>query len=169
MKTTKAKAAIVKTNIQLLPTVYILTIASFGYVSTKKVEIIGADEGIRTLDIRLGRTALYQLSYIRKLAPQDGFEPPTRRLTVVCSTTELLGNKLAVLFTCTIAGGYHKPLRNMVQQTVLLVIGIPSRIRTSTSGFGDRYAAVNTKGTKNGAGERVRTADHFVGNEELYH
>lgn len=141
MKTTKAKAATVKTNIQLLPTAYILTIASFGYVSTKKVEIIGADEGIRTLDIRLGRTALYQLSYIRKLAPQDGFEPPTRRLTVVCSTTELLGNKT----------------------------GIPSRIRTSTSGFGDRYAAVNTKGTKNGAGERVRTADHFVGNEELYH
>ncbi len=29
------------------------------------------------------------------------------------------------------------------------ISGIPSRIRTSTSGFGDRYAAVNTKGTKN--------------------
>ena len=26
------------------------------------------------------------------LAPQDGFEPPTGRLTAVCSATELLGN-----------------------------------------------------------------------------
>ena len=28
------------------------------------------------------------------MAPQDGFEPPAKRLTVACSTAELLGNKL---------------------------------------------------------------------------
>ena len=27
-----------------------------------------------------------------KVAPRDGFEPPARRLTVVCSTAELPGN-----------------------------------------------------------------------------
>ena len=26
------------------------------------------------------------------MAPRDGFEPPARRLTVVCSTAELPGN-----------------------------------------------------------------------------
>ena len=28
------------------------------------------------------------------MAPQDGFEPPAKRLTVACSTAELLGNKM---------------------------------------------------------------------------
>ncbi len=28
---------------------------------------------------------------IKKMAPQDGFEPPAKRLTVACSTAELLG------------------------------------------------------------------------------
>ncbi len=28
----------------------------------------------------------------KDLAPRDGFEPPARRLTVVCSTAELPGN-----------------------------------------------------------------------------
>lgn len=31
---------------------------------------------------------------IRKLAPRDGFEPPTNRLTVDCSTAELPGSSL---------------------------------------------------------------------------
>lgn len=48
----------------------------------------GAGEGVRTLDIRLGRPILYQLSYTRKnchyfgyelslnLVEGEGFEPP---------------------------------------------------------------------------------------------
>ncbi len=35
------------------------------------------------------RSAIYKE---RKMAPQAGFEPATKRLTVACSTTELLGN-----------------------------------------------------------------------------
>ena len=30
----------------------------------------------------------------QKMAPEDGFEPPTRRLTAGCSTAELFGNNL---------------------------------------------------------------------------
>ena len=30
------------------------------------------------------------------MAPRDGFEPPARRLTVVCSTAELPGNMIKV-------------------------------------------------------------------------
>ncbi len=29
-----------------------------------------------------------------KMAPEEGFEPPTQRLTAACSTTELLRNEL---------------------------------------------------------------------------
>ncbi len=32
-----------------------------------------------------------ELRYIKEVAPRDGFEPPARRLTVVCSTAELPG------------------------------------------------------------------------------
>jgi hypothetical protein len=31
-----------------------------------------------------------------KLAPQEGLEPPTRALTVRCSTSELLGNNFVI-------------------------------------------------------------------------
>ncbi len=34
----------------------------------------------------------YRKTAFDKMAPQAGFEPATRRLTAVCSATELLGN-----------------------------------------------------------------------------
>ena len=43
---------------------------------------IGAGDGTRTRDLRLGRPLLYQLSYARFLAPGAGLEPATRGLTV---------------------------------------------------------------------------------------
>ena len=52
-----------------------------------------AGEGVRTLDIQLGKLALYQLSYTRNAhskEPQIGIEPMTARLRIECSTTELL-------------------------------------------------------------------------------
>ena len=37
-------------------------------------------------------------NYNMKMAPRDGFEPPARRLTVVCSTAELPGiNRLTLV------------------------------------------------------------------------
>jgi hypothetical protein len=55
-------------------------------------EINGAGEEVRTLDIQLGRLALYQLSYTRItilifVVARDGFEPSkvyTDRFTVCC-------------------------------------------------------------------------------------
>ena len=53
---------------------------------------IGADDQVRTGDIGLGRTALYQLSYIRKLAGEEGLEPSAYDTKNRCSTIELLSN-----------------------------------------------------------------------------
>ena len=41
-----------------------------------------------------GDLYIYGGHHIRKLAPRDGFEPPAKRLTVACSTTELPGKSL---------------------------------------------------------------------------
>ena len=47
----------------------------------------GADDGARTRYLHLGKVALYQMSYIRKLlVPPDGIEPSTRGFSVLCST-----------------------------------------------------------------------------------
>ena len=47
---------------------------------------IGADDGARTRYLHLGKVALYQMSYIRKLVPPAGIEPATRGFSVRCST-----------------------------------------------------------------------------------
>ena len=49
------------------------------------------------------------------MAPRDGFEPPARRLTVVCSTAELPGNiylKCSIKFVLNIKKGKCKKLKN---------------------------------------------------------
>ena len=46
----------------------------------------GADDGARTRYLHLGKVALYQMSYIRKLVPSVGIEPTTRGFSVLCST-----------------------------------------------------------------------------------
>ena len=46
----------------------------------------GAVDEARTRDLHLGKVALYQLSYYRKMVPRDGIEPSTRRFSVYCST-----------------------------------------------------------------------------------
>lgn len=64
---------------------------------------LGAEEGTRTLDLLLGKEALYQLSYFRSNHPTSrsrqglshvleremGLEPTTPSLGSWCSTTEL--------------------------------------------------------------------------------
>ena len=42
-----------------------------------------------------------------KLAPQGGFEPPAKRLTVACSTAELLGNSMLMLAPQRRDGGLY--------------------------------------------------------------
>ena len=37
----------------------------------------GAVDETRTRDLHLGKVALYQLSYYRKMVPWGGIEPPT--------------------------------------------------------------------------------------------
>ena len=46
----------------------------------------GAVDETRTRDLNLGKVALYQLSYYRRMVPWGGIEPPTRRFSVYCST-----------------------------------------------------------------------------------
>ncbi|CAI8875178.1 hypothetical protein EMIT07CA2_30002 [Brevibacillus sp. IT-7CA2] len=54
----------------------------------------GADEGSRTLDLRLGKATLYQLSYVRILmAGVLGFEPRNDGVKVRCLTAWLYPNK----------------------------------------------------------------------------
>ncbi len=72
--------------------------------------IFGASSWERSKDLCVINTLLYHWAneayqtdvlFIQKhicLAPQDGIEPPTKWLTVTCSTAELLGNKLYLNF-----------------------------------------------------------------------
>ncbi len=47
----------------------------------------GANDEARTRYLHLGKVALYQMSYIRKImVPPGGIEPPTRGFSVPCST-----------------------------------------------------------------------------------
>ena len=46
----------------------------------------GAGDGARTRHLRLGKAALYQMSYSREMVPQSGLEPPTQGFSVPCST-----------------------------------------------------------------------------------
>ena len=48
-----------------------------GFVATvnPKNRIFGAGNEVRTRDLNLGKVALYQLSYSRKMASPRGFEP----------------------------------------------------------------------------------------------
>ena len=47
----------------------------------------GAGDGARTRHLRLGKAALYQMSYSRSyMVPQSGVEPPTQGFSVPCST-----------------------------------------------------------------------------------
>lgn len=50
-------------------------------------------DGTWSVLTRLSNSSIHpSFEGLAHMAPQDGFEPPTRRLTVVCSTPELLGN-----------------------------------------------------------------------------
>ena len=53
-----------------------------GYVAKKN----GANDEARTRYLHLGKVALYQMSYVRKMVPPGGIEPPTRGFSVPCST-----------------------------------------------------------------------------------
>ena len=64
-----------------------------GYVTVWKKEqnhcsffICGAGDEARTRYLDLGKVALYQMSYARKMVPQAGVEPATRGFSVRCST-----------------------------------------------------------------------------------
>ena len=46
----------------------------------------GAGDGARTRYLHLGKVALYQMSYARKMVPPVGIEPTTRGFSVRCST-----------------------------------------------------------------------------------
>ena len=48
--------------------------------------IFGAGDEARTRYLDLGKVALYQMSYARKMVPQAGVEPATRGFSVRCST-----------------------------------------------------------------------------------
>ena len=50
------------------------------------IKLFGAGDGARTRHLRLGKAALYRMSYSRKLVPQSGLEPPTQGFSVPCST-----------------------------------------------------------------------------------
>ena len=50
------------------------------------VLICGAGDGARTRYLHLGKVALYQMSYARKMVPPVGIEPTTRGFSVRCST-----------------------------------------------------------------------------------
>ena len=61
-----------------------------GYVAkypTKPEGFVGgADNEARTRYLHLGKVALYQMSYARKVVPRAGVEPATRGFSVPCST-----------------------------------------------------------------------------------
>ena len=48
--------------------------------------LFGAGDEARTRYLDLGKVALYQMSYARKMVPQAGVEPATRGFSVRCST-----------------------------------------------------------------------------------
>ena len=49
--------------------------------------LFGAGNGARTRHLSLGKAALYQMSYSRRMVPQTGVEPVTRGFSVPCSTS----------------------------------------------------------------------------------
>ena len=49
-------------------------------------EFSGAGNEARTRYLHLGKVALYQMSYARKMVPRAGVEPATRGFSVHCST-----------------------------------------------------------------------------------
>ena len=64
-----------------------------GYVTVWKKEhracsffFCGAGDEARTRYLDLGKVALYQMSYARKMVPQAGVGPATRGFSVRCST-----------------------------------------------------------------------------------
>ncbi len=46
----------------------------------------GAGDEARTRYLHLGKVALYQMSYARKMVPPVGVEPTTRGFSIRCST-----------------------------------------------------------------------------------
>ena len=58
------------------------------YAIVKDLKVIGGGERVRTDDLLRARQALSQLSYTpnKLVVGQGGLEPPTSRLSVVCSS-----------------------------------------------------------------------------------
>ena len=48
--------------------------------------LFGAGDEARTRYLHLGKVALYQMSYARRVVPRAGIEPTTRGFSVLCST-----------------------------------------------------------------------------------
>ena len=71
------------------PLPYRLAMVPFGRVKggNAAVKKNGAGNGARTRHLRLGKAALYQMSYSRSMVPQSGVEPPTQGFSVPCSTS----------------------------------------------------------------------------------
>ena len=53
---------------------------------SSQMVLFGAGDEARTRYLDLGKVALYQMSYARKMVPQAGVEPATRGFSVRCST-----------------------------------------------------------------------------------
>ena len=81
-----------------------------------------------------------------KLVATDNFEMSTYRLSSDYSASELRGN-IGIAGGTRTHGFTDLQSGTMATLSPLYKIGIPPRIRTLSSGFGDRYAAVNTRDT----------------------
>ena len=72
------------------------------------------------------------------MAPRDGFEPPARRLTVVCSTAELPGNKsithlfvfnLIIIKCNNLINKYKELNTNYFFKIILAIFGISELLK----------------------------------------
>ena len=69
-----------------LPLGYVAIYDNRSSMELAPVILCGAGDGARTRYLHLGKVALYQMSYARKMVPPVGIEPTTRGFSVRCST-----------------------------------------------------------------------------------
>src|SRR5690349_19537641 len=94
------------------------------------------------------------------MAPEAGFEPATRRLTVACSTAELLRNKLCRdrRYSACEAGSFGRAFPARQACNPLPSRGGLGRNRTGIDGFAVRYIATLPPGRR----EERRSYTHGV-------
>lgn len=85
-----------------------------------------------------------------RLAPEAGFEPATRRLTVACSTAELLRNEIGRgrRYSACEAGSFGRASRARQECNPLPSRGGLGRNRTGIDGFAVRYIATLPPGQR---------------------